>query len=92
MSQQIQGSFPTQIESNQREEVKVITLKSGEELKEPQKIEKRVAPPKDEAPTKEILVHVIDKGKDGLTLKKKTNISIPFVEGIALMPNYANFF
>ncbi|RDX64428.1 hypothetical protein CR513_57023, partial [Mucuna pruriens] len=59
-----------QIEPNSREDVKVITLRNEKKLKESLKIEKKMAPPKDEAPTKEVTMDVIDKGKNILTLEK----------------------
>ncbi|RDX79915.1 hypothetical protein CR513_39599, partial [Mucuna pruriens] len=56
-----------QTELNPRKEMKIITLRSEKELKESQKTEKKVAPPKNKSPTKDIAVDVID---DVLTPKK----------------------
>ncbi|RDX71658.1 hypothetical protein CR513_48961, partial [Mucuna pruriens] len=47
-----------------------LMSQNGKELKESQKTKKHVAPPKDDTPTKEIIIDVTDKGKNVLTPKR----------------------
>ncbi|RDY05385.1 hypothetical protein CR513_10781, partial [Mucuna pruriens] len=68
---------------NPKEEVKFITLRRGKELKESQQTKKKVAPPKDETPTKAITIDVNDE-----EIFRKLHINISFVEAITQMPNY----
>ncbi|RDY08547.1 hypothetical protein CR513_07207, partial [Mucuna pruriens] len=52
-----------QIEPTRKEEVKVITLRNGKKLKESQQTEKKVIPPRDETPTKEVIIDVANEGE-----------------------------
>ncbi|RDY01842.1 hypothetical protein CR513_14784, partial [Mucuna pruriens] len=64
MSQQVQGSFPTQIESNSREDVKVIIFRSEK------KVEGVLKGKEKGGSTKEVTTNITYKGKDVLTPEK----------------------
>ncbi|KAG8475528.1 hypothetical protein CXB51_032270 [Gossypium anomalum] len=89
-----QGRLPSQIETNPRENVSTITLRSGTVIspvltKEPEKIEKH----KEDTSLKRRLARRDKKEeeKEILDIFKKVEINIPLLDVIKKVPKYAKF-
>nr|XP_009758281.1 PREDICTED: uncharacterized protein LOC104210993 [Nicotiana sylvestris] len=94
LSERILGILHADTEKNPKETVNVVTLKSGQLLKDPTPVQKESVPEKESGEQRKIELYTekLDKLFERfLDMPRQVNVNLPFTEVLSQMPTYSKF-